>query len=272
MIKRLSNHTQITTIILILLLLFNKGIAGDISYIRDDYQHSIHTGIGIITAPIHFDRQDWRNTGLTLAGTILFFNIDKPIQQLALNNHNPIHNVLFKIDRIHGNKYDLYLAGSIYTFGIITQKPAIRKAGLNAAEAYLFSGAITGIGKVLFGRKRPYASDSPLFFSPFHLTENRYHSLPSGHTTVSFAVSTVMAKSWDNIGWKVFWYGNAGLVAASRIYHNQHWFSDTFLGAIVGYSVANYIVNSTPEKTSQKNYRIVPQVSISSVGFDIYRN
>ncbi|MBU0712881.1 phosphatase PAP2 family protein [bacterium] len=223
----------------------------------------------MITAPLYFDRQDWRNTGLALAGSALLFAIDRPVQKLALNNHNSINDVIFNVDKIHGNNYSLYLAGGVYTLGVITQNMTIRTTGLNAAEAYLFSGAITGIGKVLFGRKRPYVSDSPLFFSPFHLIENRYHSLPSGHTTVSFAVSTVMAKSWDNIPWKIFWYGNASLVAASRIYHNQHWLSDTFLGAVVGYSVANYIVKSSLEENTQRKFRVIPQVTLNSIGLDI---
>jgi len=263
---------KITGSVLSLLISLNICLSGNTQFIKDDFIHGFHNGIGLVTAPLNFNRQDWQNTGFALAGTVLLFAFDKPTQKLALNNHNSINDVLFNVDKIHANEYDLYLSGGVYILGLITSKPSIRMIGLNATEAYLFSGAITGIGKVLFGRKRPYASDSPLFFSPFHWIENRFHSIPSGHTTVSFAVSTVMAKSWDNITWKIFWYGNAGLVAASRIYHNKHWLSDTFLGAIIGYSVANYIFNSDTEKPSQRKFRIVPQVSINSVGFDIYRN
>jgi len=255
--------------VLSLLVSLNICLSGNTQFIKDDFIHGFHNGIGLMTAPLHFDRQDWRNTSYALAGTALLFSIDKSIRQLALNNHNSINDVIFNVDKIHGNEYSLYLAGGVYTLGLITSKTSIRMIGLNAVEAYLFSGAITGVGKVLFGRKRPYVSDSPVFFSPFHWTENRFHSLPSGHTTVSFAVSTVMAKSWDNTAWKIFWYGNASLVAASRIYHNQHWLSDTFLGAIVGYSVANYIVKEDTGKTSQRNHRIVPLISINSIGLDI---
>ncbi|MBN2602030.1 MAG: phosphatase PAP2 family protein [Candidatus Marinimicrobia bacterium] len=260
---------KITGSVLSLLISLNICLAGNIQFIKDDFIHGLQNGIGLITAPLHFDHQDWRNTGLTLAGTALLFSIDKPIQKLALKNHNPVNDIMFNVDKIHGNKYDLYLSGGVYILGLLSSKPGIRMAGLNATEAYLFSGAITGVGKVLLGRKRPYASDSPIFFSPFHWTENRFHSLPSGHTTVSFAVSTVMAKSWDNTAWKIFWYGNAGLVAASRIYHNKHWFSDTFLGAVVGYSVANFIINSDTEKFSQRKYRIVPVATLNSIRLDI---
>jgi len=237
-------------------LLITNSVASDLKFIQEDAQHGFRNGSALLTAPLHFKRQDWRNIGLTLAGTILFFSIDKPIQILALNNQNSLNDCLFNLDKIHGNEYDLYFAGAIYGFGLVSNEEHIRRIGLNAAEAYLFSGAITGIGKVVFGRRRPYAGDSPLFFSPFHFLENRFHSLPSGHNTVSFAVSTVMAKSWDNVIWKVFWYGNAGLVAASRVYHNQHWFSDTFLGTVIGYSVANYILNSDVEKNSRKRFFI----------------
>jgi len=261
---------KITGLVLSLLFLLNICLFGNVNFVKNDFTHGFHNGIGLITAPLHFDRQDWKNTGLTLAGTALLFAFDKPAQKLALNNHNSINDIIFNVDKIHGNEYDLYLSGGVYILGLITSKASMRMTGLNAAEAYLFSGAITGIEKVLLGRKRPNVSNSPIFFSPFHWTENRFHSLPSGHTTVSFAVSTVMAKSWDNLAWKIFWYGNAGLVAASRIYHNKHWLSDTFLGAIVGYSVANFIVNSDTENNSLDKVQIKPVLSYNYAG--IYFN
>ena len=107
--------------------------------------------------------------------------------------------------------------------------------GLRATEAFVYSGIITAGLKVLIGRWRPYAGKDHLFFKPFQFNNDDYVSLPSGHTTVSFAVSTVLAKSMDNPYWKIFWYGSAGLVGVSRIYHNKHWLSDVFLGSVIGH-------------------------------------
>lgn len=255
----------------LLLMIFSISVmAKDTCFLQNDIQHGVSTAVGLFTAPGNFTTRDWNRTGLVLAGTTLLFTIDKSVRKLALKNQSSLNDIIFSADKIQGNKYSLFFAGGVYTFGLISNKPGIRITGLHAVEAFIFSGIVTGLSKGLFGRRRPYAGNSPVVFLPFHMTSSTYHSLPSGHTTVSFAVSTVMAKSWDNIAWKIFWYGNAGLVAASRIYHNRHWLSDTFMGTIVGYSVANYIVNSDTKKKLSQKYRIVPQLTLNSIVLNIY--
>ena len=89
--------------------------------------------------------------------------------------------------------------------------------GLRATEAFIYFGAITGIIKILIGRHRPYAGDSHLCFRPFRRTNDTYQALPIRHTTVSFGVSTALAKSVDNMCENIFWYGTAGLSGVFRI-------------------------------------------------------
>ena len=184
--RRKRNKSALLIVLLVHLFFINSALAEAGCFLVNDFPQAWNCGLGLVSTPLRFERKDWIRLGLTAGGTALLFTVDKHIQKLALKNQNPFNDVIFNVDKIHGNEYSLYLAGSVYTLGLITKKPAIRTAGLNAVEAYMFSGAITGVGKVLFGRKRPYASASPVLFSPFHMTDNRYHSLPSGHTTVSF--------------------------------------------------------------------------------------
>ncbi len=221
------------------------------SIFMQDLIHFIRVGFGIATAPLVFDKSDWRNVGISIAATASLFFIDKTIKQWALANQNKTDDFLFYLDHYYGKGYSLIFTWGLYGYGALMGNERLRKLGRNATEAFVFSGAITGAIKLLVGRRRPYAGDNHLFFHPFQFSNNDFQAMPSGHTTVSFAVSTVMAKSIDNFYWKLFWYGSAALVGASRIYHNQHWLSDVTMGALIGYSVGNYVVHYDRRSQSQ---------------------
>ena len=235
--------------------------------IFDDAKNFFNTGIGLATSPFAFNSSDWINAGLVTAGTVSLFTIDKSVRELASKNQSELNNKLFNFDAFYGNAYTALFTASIYGFGILSNNKGIRNLGLNSFEAFFYSGLITGILKVSIGRRRPYAGDSHLYFKPFQLTDNDFQSLPSGHTTVSFAVSTVLAQYLDNIFWKVFWYGAAGMVSLSRVYHNQHWFSDIFLGAAIGYFVGQFIVNQNTETSSRITAnQIKPYFGLNRIG------
>lgn len=89
----------------------------------------------------------------------------------------------------------------------------------------------------------------------------------------AFAVSTVMAKSLKNKLWKGFWYGSAGMVAASRVYHNAHWVSDVFLGGIIGYSFGAYVVDFDKKSKRHIFDKIIqPWIGMNKVGLCVYIN
>lgn len=243
------------------------------SVIARDATHFMETGLGIFAAPFLFDSQDWTNVGLIVGGTALLFTVDKNVKDFALRNHTKLNDKIFDMDSYQGNEYSLFLSWGIYGYGAIAGNDKVRKVGLNATEAFIYSGMITGVLKVLIGRRRPYAGNDHLLLRPFQVTDSDYQALPSGHSTVSFAVSTVIAKSVDNIFWKVFWYGSAGLVGASRVYHNKHWLSDIFLGAAIGYTVGNYVVNfDNSEKPKMFGKKVQPYMGLNVIGLRIYLN
>lgn len=220
-----------------------SSFADTTSVFIQDLEHFVESGFRIVIAPLIFDAQDWKRVGAITAGTGLLFLLDKPTKAWVQRNRNPINDEIFNLDRYYGNKYLIFFPWAVYGYGALIGNDKIRIIGRNATEALIFSGAITGGIKLLLGRRRPFLGDGNIFFRPLTFSDDSYQSLPSGHTTLSFAVSTVMAKSLDNIYWKIFWYGSAGLVGASRIYHNKHWLSDVALGAVIGYSVGSFVIN-----------------------------
>lgn len=238
-----------------------------------DAKHFVEAGLGLLMEPFLFDRQDWGRVGLAAGGTVLLFITDKGVKDFTLRNTNHLNDRIFNLDSYQGNEYSFILAGGIYAYGALTGNSRVRRTGLNAAEAFLYSGLITNVFKALIGSRRPYAGDGHRFLGPLQISKNDYQSLPSGHTTVSFAVSTVLAKSMGNLYWKSFWYGTAGLVGVSRMYHNKHWLSDVFLGAVIGYAVGDYVTGfDRKEQPRLFGKRIQPYVGTAEAGVCIFLN
>lgn len=105
---------------------------------------------------------------------------------------------------------------------------------MSALIALLLSGVLVHIIKILIGRHRPYSSDMPdaLDFSPININWD-YQSFPSGHSQVLFAVATVLSHFWPK--GKIYFYPAAFCLALTRVVTNNHYLSDVFAGALVGY-------------------------------------
>jgi membrane-associated phospholipid phosphatase len=100
-------------------------------------------------------------------------------------------------------------------------------------QSLAYAGALTTALKIVIGRHRPYLNDGSQAYDSFTGNDG-YYSLPSGHTTVAFAISSSLAADIDNPYATVGLYGIAALTAVSRMYVDRHWLSDTFLGAAIG--------------------------------------
>jgi hypothetical protein len=87
--------------------------------------------------------------------------------------------------------------------------------------------------------------------SPDHTTHsNRWWSggasFPSEHTTVAFAIGTVLAESGnDRYRWvrRALGYGVGGFTAYQRLKHNGHWLSDTVAGSALGVASAQFAMS-----------------------------
>ena len=139
------------------------------------------------------------------------------------------------------------LPAGLMTSGYIRHDHRTVSSALLCAEAYGDSAVVNLVMKAITRRQRPV--DVPLdgnyrdtFFnggkSPFHGS-----SFPSGHTTGVFSVATVVANRYARHRWVPYVsYAFATVISLSRITTAAHWPSDVFLGAVIGYSTAKYVV------------------------------
>jgi len=104
-----------------------------------------------------------------------------------------------------------------------------RQVQLAAGKSVLLSAVTVQLIKAVIGKKRP---PGPVEYRPFTL-DSDFHSMPSGHTASAFALATIIANYYPD--YQTMAYTLATLVGASRLYEDQHWFSDVFIGAGIGY-------------------------------------
>lgn len=219
----------------------------NIDTISSDISTFLNTGKEIVTAPGSFTKTDIIKTGIFLLAAAGSFYADNEIKEFAVRNKSEFNKHLFNIDRYFYVESSIALTAGTYLYGLFAGNSRIRRLGLDLGEAAFYSGAINIIIKYASGRDRPLRTDDNMIFDPFERSPS-YSAFASGHTTLAFAVSTVMAEYSDNFFWRAAWFTAAGLVGAARIYHNMHWFSDVIVGGSIGYFIGSYVTGK--ENTS----------------------
>jgi len=236
-----------------------------------DIKLSFNDNIKFFSRPAEFDSRDWLSLGgITLTTGLLTIG-DKEIKKTVAKNHTKFQDKLTKIGKYYGELYSMTIASvGIYSTGLIFGSDELRTTGRILIESLAAAGITTTALKVILGRTRPYMNKGQYKFNFFQL-KNENNSLPSGHTTVAFTISTVLAKRIDNLYASIALYGLASLTAYQRIYSNNHWISDTFLAAAIGYTAGSYFCNLEKERNQKNNskfsYHILP--SINNYGYGI---
>ena len=143
------------------------------------------------------------------------------------------------------------------------QGHSTKKIGFEIVQAAFYSGATTTLLKVIVGRARPYADKGPSDYQPFTILDDGFHSLPSGHATLAFALSTVLSRNAQSNALKVIAYLPAALTAFSRVYQDYHWASDCVLSGLIGYIVATWVVDLHEQKESPVHVSSIYPLTIS---------
>ena len=134
-----------------------------------------------------------------------------------------------------------YSAGA-YFLGLGMHSRPIAALGMHTGEAIVLAGVLDEVLKGTIGRARPVVDirNSHDYHPGKGFSNDDYASLPSGHVTLAFAAAAMtsreVSRSWPDAARYVtpLSYGTATLVAAARLYKNEHWASDVVGGAGLG--------------------------------------
>jgi membrane-associated PAP2 superfamily phosphatase len=142
------------------------------------------------------------------------------------------------------------LPAAFFAVGVARRDPYAQKTFMLAGEAVLSSEILTTVMKDTSRRLNPgVVSHGNGDFSDTWFQKKQgswirgIGSFPSGHTIAAFSIATVFAKRYPKPRWFPWVaYGLAATVGFSRISLQSHFPSDVFLGAALGYTIAQNVV------------------------------
>jgi len=169
--------------------------------------------------------------------------------------HNPIIAQLGNIGNRLGHGGTLILVSiALFLVGYVWKKDIFRQVGIDTFVAHMASGIAVQIPKHVIGRPRPRWTHQNAFeYGPTF--QSGLDTFPSGHTTASFAVAAVLARSFPGMSW--LWYGAASFIALSRFLGGSHFPTDVLVGAVLGYLVG-YVCARPYKEWRQSLYQALP--------------
>ncbi|HTK81842.1 MAG TPA: phosphatase PAP2 family protein [Bacteroidota bacterium] len=219
----------------------------------------------VFTAPLHFDECAWLRAGVVGGGTLLLLPVDHSARTLAQRNQSGLNDDLGEVGRVYGSGLFAFgLSGGVYLGGLAGGNEDLRTTGRMMFESVAFTGVTVVVLKSVTGRSRPYTDEGNLRFRPFQYQDD-YVSLPSGHSALSFALSTVLSRRIHNTYVSLALYSVSTLSAISRVYEDGHWLSDTFLGAAIGTAIGLSVTGLHDDEGRHASVKIVPGANGISV-------
>lgn len=223
--------------------------AQNTTQLKTDINHIIKTSKEYFSSPAQFDSKDFQTVGIlgvTVSVSSLF---DDDIKNFSQRNFDSTNFLLRNFDSFYHIEFISATTLGLFLYGNLSNNQSTRQLSTNLISSTLLTGITTFGIKTLLGRTRPYAADDQYEFNWFEF-EDKYQAFPSGHTSLAFSFSTIMANQSKNLLWKSFWFSAATLVGVSRIYNNKHWFSDVLMGAAVGYFTAKFVLDFDKNNSS----------------------
>ena len=218
-----------------------------------------------VEQPADWGGRDWLTLGLITAGTAAVMQADEPIRRAVLRDHGRHYrSAPVEAGRIWGEWYAPPLvAGAFGLHAWMTGNGSSKKIGFELMQAVLYANGVTQTLKIAIGRARPYKNEGAFSFRPFLLSNIGRHSMPGGHNTNGWAMSTVLARNAHSTGMKMVAYAPAVLTFVSRVYQDKHWTSDNLLGAAIGVAVGSWVVRHHESKESAVQLSGVAPLSVT---------
>ena len=226
----------------------------------------------IWTFPFHLNLKGALLAGTVLAATFVLVANDEGIYKniKLFQGRNPwVDKVSPVVTELGDWGVDCGIAGLFFLGGVIIRDEKARDTGLMAWETLLHTGFLVQLAKHLSGRRRPSVEEGvdhwygpSAFFKRYEEGFSSYDSFFSGHAVSVWGLATVIAENYRNHGWvPPVCYGLAALAGLSRLTEGAHWFSDVFVGSVVGYAIGKMVVHN-----HNKHLQFAPSLSPGGAG------
>jgi len=193
--------------------------------------------------PLSWEGKQWGTFGAVAAGTGLVYLIDEGAADYFSNQGEDIPDFI--------KDYGYFITGGVYLTGLFTKNEKLRRTGVLLVASASSAGLLQQLTKSLVGRARPESGRGKDTFDPFN-SNRSYHSFPSGHAMLAFTNAYAIAKQFKNPWIKAGIYTVGAIPGISRLWEDQHWFSDVALGIAISIFTVESIDRYLDRKYDQK--------------------
>ncbi len=217
------------------------------------------------TAPLRFSPNAWIEFGGVVGGTAGLMALDERARDVMLSNQQ---SDLYAASVDLAWTGDLIAAdiasGLVYLSGLFSRNEDLRVTGRMMGQSLIYAGTVALVLRFLTGRRWPAAKEGAFSFDTWP-PDNTYHAFPSGHSVVVFSLATILAERINSWPVTVLLFGTAVASGLGRMYIDQHWASDVFLGAVLGFTTGRFVLSREAERYSRdrdgSNWTLTPTVS-----------
>lgn len=181
-----------------------------------------------------FERSNLKWDFVVLAGTGALIATDRHIE-----SHLPGGNVA-----IYTNVSNAAIGGTAATlsllwgYGLKTHNEHLKELGSLEIEALVNTFLIYTPTQIVAGRDRPGEGNG---YGDFWRHHSINTSFPAGHPMFTLAMASVVAHEYPKPWVKVLAYSAGAAVMGGRLLGRDHWSSDVFAGAALGYFIGSRI-------------------------------
>jgi undecaprenyl-diphosphatase len=125
----------------------------------------------------------------------------------------------------------------LFIMGLVKSNDKMKLTAIQMVGSLIVTTIIVLTLKHIIDRPRPYIT----YPSIWHVAADNDGSFPSGHTSVCFAVATILSLNYRKRYIIIPFFVWAALVAYSRLYLGLHYPSDVAAGAVIGI-IASWVV------------------------------
>lgn len=184
-------------------------------------------------SPLHFSQKQWEWVAPSLLVGGLFIKADETIEHHVPTSKSTVSH---SVTASNAGVAALTAVGAgLFLLGHVQKDDQKRETGILAGEAAIGVLADAEIFKYAAGRERPFTgSGTGRFFVGGD-------SFPSVHSSVSWAIASVIAHEYPGWMTQLLAYGTAGGVSAARWAGQKHFFSDVAIGAALGWYMGRQV-------------------------------
>jgi membrane-associated phospholipid phosphatase len=211
-----------------------------------------------LTSPARWKGKDFIKVGAVAVGTVAISLLDQPVREFWDGKESKLLNNLERIGNHYGKPSTaVAITSGFYVTGLLLKNEWAKETGLILASGLGSSTVVQTFFKNAIGRARPNLDAGNYHADPFN-RDSPYHSLPSGHTTVAFVTSLILARQVNPIPVKIVFYSLATLTAGGRMYKDVHWVSDIAFGGAIAWFCADAAIKRIETNRFRKVIRQNP--------------